>query len=297
MQDTIPWYRFSANNAYNSTGTQSEAVADGNPVWATEMGFRNIRRVMGFLKDAATHPMADNGDLEELYQRTVGQWATESNHVATLVGGGRVQYKTGGQPGPVYTPIPKAEQQRAVRFLSESVWQTPDYLIRTDIAARIEPNGMVQRINSAQGRSLNTVLNDNRMETLLELEGTSPNRSDVYTLVEMLGDVRRGVWTELSANRPVIDVFRRGLQNQYLTLIDRKLNPPPQTGQQPQFGFGGGGGSQGPSEDVKAHLRGELQTLRTELTRALGRTNDRPTELHLQNALYRIDKILTPDEE
>jgi hypothetical protein len=50
MQDTIPWYRFSANNAYGGTGTQSEAVGDADPVKSTELGFRNIRRVMGYLQ-------------------------------------------------------------------------------------------------------------------------------------------------------------------------------------------------------------------------------------------------------
>src|SRR5690606_34978068 len=151
-------------NAYGATGTQSEAVGDADPVKSTELGFRNIRRVMDIVQSAATQPMGDNSDLEELYNRTVSQWATEAVHVATLVGGGRVQYKTGGQPGPVYTPVPRAEQASAVRFLNENVFTTPDYLIRPEISARIEAGGMVSRINSAQGRSLSTVLNDGRME-------------------------------------------------------------------------------------------------------------------------------------
>ncbi|HEX6134360.1 MAG TPA: zinc-dependent metalloprotease [Longimicrobiales bacterium] len=294
MQDTIPWYRFSANNAYGATGTQSEAVGDADPVKSTELGFRNIRRVMGYVQRTATRPMADNSDLEELYNRTVSQWATEATHVATLVGGGRVQYKTGGQPGPVYTPIARAEQAAAVRFLNEQVFRTPDYLIRPEIGARIEAGGMVTRINSAQARPLNTVLNDDRMHRLLELEGVAQNRNEVYTLATMLGDVRRGIWSELSASRPVIDVFRRGLQNTYLTLLDRKLNPPPAPAQAaPQFGPGAGGPS-GPSEDVKSHLRGELVTLREEIRRAAARATDRATQLHLQGAIYRIGEILEP---
>ena len=286
MQDTIPWYRFSAGNEYGGTGTQSEAVGDADPVKSTELGFRNIRRVMDIVQSAATQPMADNSDLEELYDRTVSQWATEAAHVATLVGGGRVQYKTGGQPGPVYTPVPRSEQAAAVRFLNENVFATPDYLIRPDISARIEAGGMVSRINSAQGRSLATVLNDDRMERLLELEGVAASRNSVYTLAEMLGDVRRGVWSEVGAARPVIDVFRRGLQNQYLGLIDRKLNPPPPSNPNAPVA--------GPSEDVKSHLRGELVSLRAEIRRAAARATDRPTQLHLQGADYRIGEILEP---
>ncbi|MCI0422920.1 MAG: hypothetical protein L0312_27465, partial [Acidobacteria bacterium] len=37
-------------------------------------------------RSAATQPGQDNDDLAELYNRTVGQWGTEGNHVAPLVG-------------------------------------------------------------------------------------------------------------------------------------------------------------------------------------------------------------------
>ncbi len=293
MQDTIPWYRFSANNEFGGTGTQSEAVGDADPVKSTELGFRNIRRVMGFLQQAATQPMKDNTDLEELYNRTVSQWATEANHVATLVGGGRVQYKTGSQPGPVYTPVPRGEQAAAVRFLNENVFPTPDYLIRPEIAARIEAGGMVDRINNAQFRTLNTLLNDDRMHRLLEWEGTATRRTDVYTLTTMLADVRGGIWAELSSSRPVIDVFRRGLQNRHLALLDRKLNPPPPPAAQQASPFGPPA-SAGPSDDVKSHLRGELVTLREQIRRAAERATDSATRVHLQAAIHRIGKILDP---
>jgi hypothetical protein len=287
MQDTIPWLRFSAGNAYGGTGTTSEAVGDADPVKSTELGFRNIRRVMGYLETAALQPMSDNSDLAELYNRTVGQWATEASHVAALIGGAEVQYKSGGQPGAVYTPIPRARQVEAVRFLNQQVFRTPTYLIRPELSARIEAGGMVNRINNAQLRSLNIVMEDGRMNRLLELEGTATNRNSVYTLASMLGDVRRGVWEELNGGAPSIDVFRRGLQNGYIAAMDRKLNPPA-----PAAGAGPGGGSL--SEDGRSHVRGELVALRDEIRRALPRTRDRATQLHLQAAAHRIGEILEP---
>ena len=297
MQDTLPWYRFSGNNPFGAYGTQSEAVGDADPVKSTELGFRNIRRVVGYIADAATRPMGDNSDIQELYNRTVGQWSTEANHVATMVGGGTVQYKSGGQPGPVFVPMPRARQAEAVRFLNENVFRTPTYLIRPELASRFEAGGMVTRISSAQTRVLNTLFNDQRLNSLLEQEGTARDRNQVYTLATMLDDLRRGIWSELSAGQ-AIDVFRRELQNDYLTLVDRKLNPPPA----PAGGQGGGGGGQfgGPppaplSEDAKSHLRGQLVALQGEIQRALPRAGDRATQLHLQGAQHRIANILDPE--
>ena len=296
MQDATPWYRFSANNPFGAYGTQSEAVGDADPVRSTELGFRNIRRVVGYIADAATQPMRDNADVQELYNRTVGQWSTEGNHVATMVGGGTVQYKSGGQPGPVFVPMPRARQAEAVRFLNENVFRTPTYLVRPELASRFEAGGMVTRISNAQTRVLTTLFSDQRLNSLLEQEGTAEDRSQVYTLATMLDDVRRGIWSELAAGQ-AIEVFRRELQNDYLTLIDRKLNPPPTP---PAQGGGGGGqfGGTPPaplSEDAKSHLRGQLVSLQGDIQRALPRITDRATQLHLQGALHRIRNSLDPN--
>jgi hypothetical protein len=291
MQDSIPWYRFSANNAYGATGTQSEAVGDADPVKASTLGFRNIERVMGYLKDAATSPLADNSDLLELYNRTVGQWSNEANHVATLVSGATVQYKSGGQAGSVYTPVSRARQAEAVRFINENVFKAPAYLIRPDISERVEAGGIVPRINSPQQRVLGTLFQDARMNRLLEQEGTAADKSNVYSLNTMLDDVRKGIWEELFAASTIINVFRRELQNDHIALINTKMNPPAP----PAGGAGGGGfgGTQTPlSEDAKSHLRGQLTALLDEVQRAITKAGDKPTELHLRAAAHRIGLIL-----
>ena len=296
MQDSVPWYRFSGNNAFGQYGTLNEAVGDANPVQSTRLGFKNIARVVGYIPSAGTRPGEDNDLLRELYDRTVGQWATEAGHVVTLIGGGTVQYKSGSQPGPVYVALSRSRQVEAVRFLNEEVFKTPTYLIRPDIGSRIEAEGMLARIGNAQNRVLTAVFNDGRMNRLLEQEALAKNANEVYSLADMLDEVRKGIWNELSEGQPRIDAYRRQLQNNYLTHIDRKLNPPPA----PAAGQGGGGGGgfgqpQVPlSEDAKSHLRGELVTLQAEIRRAVPRAADRETQLHLSGADHRITEILEP---
>jgi hypothetical protein len=295
MQDTIPWYRFSAFNEFGATGTQSEAVGDADPVKSTTSGFKNIRRAIGYIPAAAIVAGEDNSDLRELYDRTVNQWATEANHVATLIGGASVQYKSGSQKGAVYTPVTRTRQSEAMRFLNENVFQTPTYLIRPEIGARIEALGMIRRINAAQLRVLNNILDDGRMNRLLEQEALASNKSDVYTLARLLDDVRNGLWSELSSSSPNADAYRRDLQTDYLDILDRKINPPPASSAAtavPQFGP-----PRVPlSSDAQSQLRGELVTLRAAIQRAIPRTTDRSTLLHLQGAVHRINNILDPKD-
>jgi hypothetical protein len=292
MQDTIPWYRFSENNE-GGYGTLNEAVGDADPVKSTGLGFRNLRRVVTYISAAATKPGEDNDDLKELYDRTVGQWATEANHVATVVGGEAVQYKSGSQTGAVYTPLSRARQQEAMRFINENVFQTPTYLIQPAIARRIEASGMITRITNAQGRVLTSLLNDQRLNRLIENEALAGN-GEAYSLAGMLDDLRRGVWTELDQSRVSIDPYRRTLQNRYLEQIDAKLNPPPPsaTPARPQFpGF-----TPPPPllEDARSQLRGELVSLRSAIRAALPKAADRETRLHLQAADHQIGEILDP---
>lgn len=298
MQDTIPWYRFSGNNEFGQYGTLNEAVGDADPVKSTGLGFKNISRVMNYIMAAGTRPGEDNDLLRELYDRTTGQWATEAGHVATIVGGGTVQYKSGSQPGPVYVALSKTRQAAAVRFLNDSVFKTPSYLIKTEIAARIEANGMLTRIGNAQNRVLNSLLNDGRMNRLLEGEALAQgNRQNVYTLADMLDDVRKGIWSEISTASPDADPYRRQLQNEFLTIIDRKLNPPETNAAQAPGGGGGGGFGQPQqplSQDAKSELRGTLVTLQEEIRAAIPKTSDRETKLHLQGADHRITEILEP---
>jgi hypothetical protein len=294
MQDTIPWYRFSAGNEFGAYGTQSEAVGDADPVTSTTLGFKNLQRVINYVGTATMHTGEDNSDLKELYDRTVGQWGTEANHVATMIGGGTVQYKSGSQTGPVYVPLPKARQQEAMRFLNEYVFRTPTYLIRPDLASRIEAGGMITRINNAQTRVLNTAFDDGRMNRLLEGEAIATNKSGVYTLSDLLDDMRRGLWSELYAGRP-IDAFRRELQNDYLSLINGKLNVQPENpliaAQRAAFGIPR---PKPLSDDAKSQLRGTMVTLRNDLRSMGGRASDRATQLHLAGAIRRIDEILDP---
>lgn len=293
MQDTVPWYRFSASNEFGGYGTLNEAVGDADPVKSTALGFRNIQRVVGYVGEAGTRPGEDNSQIRELYDRTVSQWGTEAAHVATVIGGGTVQYKAGGQPGPVYVALPRSRQREAMRFLVEHVFRTPSYLIRPELASRIEAGGMIARVNAAQARVLTTVLDDGRLDRLLEGEAMAgaTTRASVYTLAAMLDDLRRGLWSEAYAGLPA-DAFRRELQMDFLNQVDRKLNAPPENplvaSQLRQLGV-----VRTPlSDDAKSELRGMLVTLRNDLRRA--RSADRATQLHWQGAVHRIDMILDP---
>ncbi|HEU4770164.1 MAG TPA: zinc-dependent metalloprotease, partial [Pyrinomonadaceae bacterium] len=122
-QDMKPYLRFSTADARGSDpGENTEAVGDGDAIASTTLGLKNLKRVADLLLPATSVPGEPYDDLEELYGRMLGQWATELNHVTGIVGGFNSQQKHGGQDGVRFVMVPKDRQQAAVRFLHENAF-------------------------------------------------------------------------------------------------------------------------------------------------------------------------------
>ncbi|HEX6059048.1 MAG TPA: zinc-dependent metalloprotease [Gemmatimonadaceae bacterium] len=298
MQDTIPHLRFSVSDANGADpGSLTEAVGDADAVRSTELGLRNIRRLVPMLIPATTEPGRDWSDLEELYGRLVGQWTTELNHVVAVVGGAESQEKYAGQEGVRFEPLPAARQREAVRFLTANAFATPEFFLDAEILRRIEVEGAMARVRAAQVRILENLHSDDRMTRLIEFEALADRPQSVYTLGEMIGDVRRGVWSEIASGRVAIDPFRRNLQRSYLEMVDEKLNDDSPIR---RVVFDGGTprvvNEPRQSSDAAALLAGELKALDAQLRTAIPRAADRTTRLHLEAARTLIERILDPRE-
>jgi len=292
VQDTVPWLRF-AEYSPTEFGTMAEAVGDADPVWSTGWGVKNLERVMRLLPTVAIHPGEDNDDLQELYQRVVTQWQTEMEHVVTVVGGAKMQLKSGTQPGPVYTPLSRARQQAAVQFLNTRAFTTPTFLIDETLARRFEANGTLWRIGGAQERVLSELLDDGRLIRMMENSALDSNPANRYTVAELLRDLRGGLWSELSAKRVSIDLFRRALQSNFLSQMDDRLNPRVNGYLVEQYFiyFVKGGRA---TTDYRAALRDDLTQLRAQVVAAIPRSADTATRTYLQTVKIDIDRILTP---
>ncbi|MFN2400286.1 MAG: zinc-dependent metalloprotease, partial [Gemmatimonadaceae bacterium] len=212
-------------------------------------------------------------------------------------GGAESQEKRGGQEGVRFNPISRARQAEAVRYLNEAAFRTPEFFLDAEILRRIEVEGALQRIRRAQEAILSALFDDDRMLRMIEFEALAANRAPVYSLADMLGDVRRGIWSELAGGTVRIDPVRRNLQRSYLELVDAKLNPPDTP--RPRLIFTADGEPQittapRPSSDALALLRGELRELDSSLRSALARASDRTTRAHLEYARAEIEDILEP---
>jgi hypothetical protein len=275
-QDQTPWFRFSTAQAGNSDPYNlTEAVGDADAVLSTTLGMKNLARVATLLLDATSTQKGDPyRELTEVYARLVAQWTLEMNHVTQLVGGDLSQQKHIGQDGRRFTPVPRARQADAVRFLLSNAFSAPMFLVQPDLLRRMEPAGAINRIRNAQSSVMNSLLQPDRLTRLIEQGAV--DGANVYSLPLLLTDLRRGLWSDLATPARPIDQFRRNVQRIHLDALDARLNGPT------------------PPPEIRSLLRGELRTVRSEIVRALPAVTDRVSRLHLEDARDQIDEILDP---
>lgn len=293
QQDSIPWFRSADDRGIQGSdpGEVNEAVGDADAVRATEYGIRNLKRLAPMVdRIGESVPGEDYSDEAELYNGIVIQWRTELGHVTRIVGGVDHQAKATGQPGEVYTPVSAARQRDAMRFLQENAFATPTWLLDPIVLRKIEASGSIERIGGAQASVLAGLVNNDRLSRMIELDAL-PVVGDRYTLPTMLTELRRGLWSEIYAGKP-IDAYRRRLQRVYLEAMAAKINPPAPNAALAAFGLAGP--STRALADFRGLLRAEMNDLSRELTAAMVRAGDRATRAHLDDARDQIKKMLDP---
>lgn len=292
VQDAKPWLRFGNPDGIDPR-TQTEALGD-DPVKATRYGVANLKRLVPMLITATTTDKLDDYDLlDDFYDRLIGQWGLEMNHVAVVVGGVYRHEKYPNQAGVIHSAVPRARQAEAVRFLTENAFTTPIFFLDAEVLRRIEPTGFVNRIRVRQTAVLNALFQDARLSRLAE-QGATLAAGSAYTLTDLFGDVRRGVFSELSAARPGVDAYRRNLQQAFVDQMERLITTSLVTPVPPQFLLFPGFTPTVRPADARALARLELQGLQPAITAALAKGPDRMTRAHLVDLQARIDRILNP---
>ena len=176
-------------------------------------------------------------------------------------------------------------------FLQKELFQTPEWLIDQDIFNKVEFDGNLERVRGFQERSMNNLLDFGRMARLMENSDINGNKA--YSLLNMMTDLRTGIWIELNRGNS-IDLYRRNLQRAYLQRMEYLMTEE-QTPIPARFrNYVSRSNVDVANSDIRPIVRGELVTLQGNIRNAMNRSSDKLTRYHLQDAMKRIDLILNP---
>ena len=280
------WYGFNGDDPR----TQTEDLGD-DAVKASNYGIKNLQRILPNLLEWTKETGEDYSNLREIYNNLVGQYSLYMGHVSRAIGGIMETGKTVDDKGAVFEQVPKAKQKDAVDFFNKQLFSTPTWLIDPNVLNRLGTSP-ITLVGIQQDNVLGRLLSTRTMGRMLEAEAAVG--SNAYTVVEMLEDLKKGIWSELASRKPV-DIYRRNLQKSYVNTLTSIVNPaPPQSSNIGGLVFTVSNGSE--KTDVRSIVRAHLASLRAEIARAIPSVTDPLTRYHLQDVQYRIAKALNPKE-
>ena len=277
---------------------QTESMgADG--VKASTYGMENIKHLMPDLVERVTQEGDTYRELENHFLQLHQKWQRYMQHATVQVGGVYSHNKRYGEEGPIYTPVEREDQIRAMEFLEEYGFQTPEWLLDRETLRLLEHAGALERVRGYQMQALERFLLPNRFARLAEQEHFLGD--EAYTNIEMMDDLRAMLWNEVQDGES-IDAFRRNLQRGYLDRLDWLMHEaemdtfdPPASGNLRVRSY------ETPplnaqvhvsQSDVQMLVRDQLRLLRSEVQENLDAAPDRTTRIHLEDVLARIDRIL-----
>ncbi|WP_207423288.1 zinc-dependent metalloprotease [Desertivirga brevis] len=273
----------------NDPRSQNEDLGD-NAMLASTYGIKNLKRILPNIISWTKEPNEDYSSAKTIYQGLVTQYGRYMGHVAKNVGGVYSTPKRVEEQGAVYKQVPFAVQKQAVAFLNKELFNTPTWLVNKQLASYTGADP-VSSIRNIQTGVLGRLLNPGNLIKLVNAEATFGTGG--YTAINLFGDLKRGIWTELQSGATV-DLFRRNLQKAYIDNLDNLLKEP--SGAAQSSGPGPRPGSAGAYQtDISSIVRAHLVNLQAEIQRAVPKSSG-ITRYHLQDSANRIKRILNRDD-
>lgn len=266
-----PMLRFYDNFSPIDPTAQSEALGD-DAVTASEYGVANLKRCMGYLLSGCTEKGEDYAMLDQFWASLRNQFGDYISHVSSMIGGVIQTDYHAGRGGDVYAAVKPGDQRRAVKWLCDTVLETPKWIVPKDVTAKFSGDAGAVAVTSLQSRAIGGLLNDARIVRMRQTEATDKG---AYTVEQMMGDLHKCAFHELGDSRPEIDYYRRNMQR---TLVDRLTD---------KLSVRGEG---------RSVARVELQAILSDVKAALPKTSDKATNGHLQDlAEYISFALANPD--
>ena len=177
------------------------------------------------------------------------------------------------ESGVVYEYVSKTKQQESLQWLLKNVFETQDWLLDKNILANINESGYTSNMLNLQTRQLNGLLNESRLKRMLD---ATVIEKDFYPVEDFFRELKNGIFNEANYTSN-LDIFRRNLQKAFIEKMGILLND-----------------KNLQNTDIPSIVRGELDTMKIQLTIAKSRFINKISKYHYADCLEKIIKILDP---
>ncbi len=270
-------YTFGTESDVNDPRNQSEDLGD-DAMLASSYGIKNLKRIVPQILKWSYEPNKSYAGAGEIYSAVVSQFNRYLGHVTKNIAGIYSTPITVEQSNATAREfVPANIQKRAVEFLNEQLFTTPQWLIDRQLIekAKILP---VNVICSLQSDILTRLISKATLDKMSENE--TLNGKKAYTSAQMFNDLKKVIWSNLSQS----DIYKRNMQKTYIECLISLLDKPEAaskntSGKRPAY------------SEAPAIAHGQLVELKRLSANAAGMTSG-TARGHYQNLVTLIDNAL-----
>ena len=129
-------YWFGGEGNDNDPRAQSEDLGN-DAIKASDYGIMNLKREISKLPEWNYEEGDMDVNLQTAYKSLRAQFARYCDHVRSYIGGMYHNYKSAEEQGPVYTPVDRTTQRRALAWLNRNLFKEPVWLISPAYVRRL----------------------------------------------------------------------------------------------------------------------------------------------------------------
>ena len=193
-------------------------------------------------------------------------------HVSKNIGGLYQTPKTSEQTGSAEILVPKAYQRKALNFLQQELFTTPEWLRNPKLFS----TGIVDfsKVGKIQIQFLNYLMSPAKISMIIATEQTYGPK--VFTASEMLNLLKSGIFSELQSQKININMERRNLQKTYVENLVAILGPKSTLRQ----------------SDYASIAREQARTLERVLRTSIAKSGNSVTRAHIRDLADRLRDLI-----
>ena len=208
----------------NDPNSQTENIGD-DPIKASMYGIKNLKIVANNLMKWTVEPNENYNELNELYGELIGVYRRYVYHVLSLIGGIYDTPHNENQKGVTrFVNVDSKKQMEALSFLEKNLWNTQNWLMKSEMISQIKGEGVLNSIQGLQIGALNRLLNTDKLNRMLSSKQTL--KGDALSVNELIENL-----FETLIKKPANpDVSEQRLQLYFVERIDmlmkeKDINP------------------------------------------------------------------------
>ncbi len=209
-----PIYRYGRQQGRVVDPTAQTEDVGSDAVYASDLGIKNLKRIVPELINWTTEQGENYDELKELHKQVAGQFKRYIGHVGNYVGGVVEIVKTTEQAGEVFSPVDKDYQHNALEFLNNQVFSTPLWLVDEALVNRAGSAHALEMVNDVQAYAVDLLFTADRFQRLADNEALNPGTA--FKAAELFTLTRNHIFSSRNQRANDLDAYERNLHRIYV---------------------------------------------------------------------------------